>query len=157
MSTKTEVVYPSISSYSGSSQLNLGPYNVPTVGRLLRAEVRGQFNYQGANYDASSVLANLALWAVQWVPAGDSPSDVVTTADGPQFLIREQMGTEDILTSWAPSTDVSALLLSYGLRSFWAGQLHIGESIDLYMSLRAPTSVTLANFNLFASLRFWWS
>lgn len=157
MSTKAEVVYPSTSSFSGTSQLNLGPYTVPTVGRLLRTEVRGMINVQGSTISVSSVTANFGLWGVQWVPTGNAPSDIVTTADGPQFPIREQVGNKDLITTWAPSTDDAALLFNFGLRSFWAGQLHIGQTIDLYLSLRAPTGASLSNANLFASLRFWWS
>lgn len=156
MTTLVEVVYPSTSAFSGTSQLNLGPYFVPDVKRLLRAEVHGAINFQGATVGTSSVVANLQLWAVQWVPHGTSPSDVVTTADGDQWLIRQQVGRDDLSSTWAPSTDAAGLLTSLALDGWWAGQLAINTSIDLYMSLRAPTGASITNQNLFASLRFWW-
>lgn len=156
MSTLVEVVYPSTSSFSGSSQLNLGPYFVPDVKKLLRAEVHGAINYQGATIAVTSVVANFQLWAVQWVPHGSSPADIVTTADGDNWLIRQQTGQDDLITSWAPSTDDAAQLASLALNGWWAGQLAINTSIDLYMSTRAPTGVPVPNQNLFASLRFWW-
>lgn len=156
MATLVEVVYPSTSSFSGVAQLNLGPYLVPDVKRLLRAEVHGAINFQGATIAVSSVAANFQLWAVQWVPHGSAAADVVTTADGPNWLMRQQVGQDDSYTTWAPSTDNAGLLVSYGLNGSWAGQLAINTSIDLYMSLRAPTGVSVPNENLFASLRFWW-
>ena len=157
MSTKQAVVYPSSSSFVGTAQVNLGPYNIPTVGRLLRVEVRGQVNFQTTTFGSASVLANTILWAVQWVPQGNGASDIITTADGPQFPIREQLGQQDLLGFWAPSTDTAALCAALGLRSFSAGQVHVGESIDMYLSLKTPTGVSFGNANLFASLRFWWS
>ena len=157
MPTEQQVEYPSTSAFSGSSQLDLGPFFISDVGKLLRHEVRGQVNFQGASVTDMGVAANTALWAVQWVPHGDSPSNIVTTIDGPQFPIREQMGTTDLSPIWAPTADAAAVLASFGLYSFWAGQLVVNQSIDLYLSVKAPNGASLPNANLFASLRTWWS
>lgn len=157
MSVKTQVEYPSVGSFSGTSQLNIGPFFISNVVKLLRHEVRGQLNSQGSALSSTSVFANTALWAVQWVPHGNSPSNIISTVDGPQFPIREQMGTIDEAIAWAPSSSAGAVLNSYGLVSFWAGQLPVNQSIDLYLSVNTPTGVGLSNCNLFASLRTWWS
>lgn len=157
MPINVQTEYPSVSAFSGTSQLNIGPFFISSVGKLLRHEVRGQLNAQGQNISNTSVGANVALWAVQWVPAGNSPSNIITTVDGPQFPIREQMGTEDQERVWALATDVAATVPSFGLRSFWAGQLVVNQSIDLYLCVNTPTGIGLANCNLFASLRTWWS
>lgn len=157
MPTSVQTEYPSSGSFSGSGQFDFGPFFIDSVVKLLRHEVRGQVNYQAVTAGDTSVQANKLLWAVQWVPSGDSPSDIVTTVDGPQFPIREQLGTLDLLTTWAPSTDTSGLMTSSGLRSFWAGQLVVNQSIDLYLSFKAPTGEAIANANFFASLRTWWS
>lgn len=156
MATLVEVVYPSISSFSGTSQLNLGPYFVPSVKRLLRVEVHGEINFQGSSIGTSSVFANFQLWAVQWVPHGTAALDCVTTADGPQWPIRQQTGQDDGHATWSPSTDVAGVLSHLALNGWWAGQLAINGDIDLYLSSRAPTGVSVSNQNLFASLRFWW-
>lgn len=157
MGIKSQVEYPSSGSFSGTGQLNLGPFFISDVVKLLRHEVRGQLNQQGQNGSDTAVLANEPLWAVQWVPAGNSPSDIVTTIDGPQFPIREQMGTIDLITTFAPDTADAAFFHSYGLRSFWAGQLVVNQSVDLYLSVKTPDGVAIPNSNLFASLRTWWS
>ena len=157
MPINVQTEYPSSSSFSGTGQLNLGPFFISSVGKLLRHEVRGQVNFQGATITSAGVLGNQSLWAVQWVPSGDSPSDIVSTVDGPQFPIREQMGTMDEVTSWAPTTDVGAVLITYGMRSFWAGQLVVNQSIDLYLSVKTPDGSAQPNSNLIASLRTWWS
>lgn len=157
MSTAVQVEYPSNSAFSGSSQVNIGPFFISDVNKLLRHEVRGQVNFQAESVSDMIVIANLGLWAVQWVPTGDSPSDIVSTVDGPQFPIREQMGTKDLISTWAPTADAAALMVSYGLVSFWAGQLPVGRSIDLYLSVKPPSGTGLGNANLFASLRTWWS
>ena len=119
--------------------------------------MRGQLNAQGVTLGATSVAANTALWAVQWVPHGNSPSNIISTIDGPQFPIREQMGTSDGDITWSPSSNAAADLGTYGLRAFWAGQLAVNQSIDLYLSVNTPTGVGLTNCNVFASLRTWWS
>lgn len=155
--TQVEVVYPSTSSFSGTGQLNLGPYYAPAVNSLLRAEVRGSVNYIGATISTASVFANFQLWALQWVQHGTLPQDCVLVADGPQWLIREQTNTLGYTATWAPSTDDAGTVAGVGLNADWAGQLYIGEDIDFYLSLRAPTGADIAGMNLFASIRWWWS
>jgi hypothetical protein len=158
VAVQTEVVYPSIPSFSSSSQLNLGPYFVPAPNKLLRAEVRGRVNFQTTTVGTGSVLANFALWALQWVPHGAGAADCVTTADGPNWLIRQQIGDTSVYSTWAPPTGVLGQQLGGdALHADWAGQLAIGSDIDLWLSFRAPTGVTLGNLNVFASIRFWWS
>lgn len=157
MPINVQTEYPSVSSFSGTSQLNIGPFFISSVGKLLRHEVRGQLNAQGQTISGTSVSANTALWAVQWVPHGNSPSNIISTVDGPQFPIREQLGTTDKDLTWAPTTGGADTLGSWGLRSFWAGQLVINQSIDLYLCVNTPTGIGLANCNLFASLRTWWA
>lgn len=154
--TLVEVVYPSTSSFSGTSQLNLGPFPVPSVHRLLRLEVHGKFNLAGVLLGPSGILANVALWAVQWVPSGTSPSDCVTTADGDQWLIRQQIGAGDTHAVWAGSGVDGNSLTSWSTDGSWAGQLAINGDIDLYLSSRAPTGFSLENRNYFGSMRFWW-
>lgn len=154
--TLVEVVYPNTAAFSGISQLNEGPFFVPSVKRLLRAEVRGAINYQGATISNTSVFGNFQLWSLQWVPHGTPAQDCVTTADGVQWLIRQQIGTSDGAIAWAPSTTAAATLSTNGMHADWAGQLAINGDIDLYLSLRAPTGASIANMNLFASIRFWW-
>lgn len=157
MSTSVQVEYPSESAFSGSAQVNMGPFFISDVVKLLRHEVRGQVNFQAESVEDTIVIANLGLWAVQWVPTGNSPSDIVTTVDGPQFPIRQQMGTADLISTWAPTADAAALMVSYGLVASWGGQLPVGRSIDLYLSVKPPSGTGLGNANLFASLRTWWS
>lgn len=156
-SVKAAVVYPQTSSASGSGQENYGPYEVPSCIALLRVEVRGEVNFQGATISDTSVTANYQLYAVQYVAHGAAAADIVSTADGLPFLLREQTGRDDTLTTWAPNTDSAAILGSLGLRAQWAGQLQINESIDLYLSFKSPGGQSVPNHNLFASLRFWWS
>ena len=156
MAPQVEVVYPSTSAFSGTGQLNLGPYFVPSVVKLLRAEVRGKINFQGAAVTSAGVEANFQLWAVQWVPHTAAPADCIVTADGPNWLIREQVGSQESRVGWEPSTGTAAYLAGYPLKADWAGQLLISGDIDLWLSLQAPTGVGIANQNLFASLRFWW-
>lgn len=156
MGTQVEVVYPSTSAFSGTGQLNLGPYFVPSVVRLLRMEVRGKFNFQGFVINSSGVEANFQLWAVQWVPHTAAPADCITTADGPGWLVRQQLGQDESRISWAPDTDNAAYLAGVPIIADWAGQLVINGDIDLWLSARAPTGVSIANMNCFASIRFWW-
>lgn len=157
MATMTQVEYPSSAAFSGTAQVDFGPFFISNVNKLLRHEVRGQVNTQGAVVAPGSVFENAILWAVQWVPAGNSPSDIVTTIDGPQFPIREQLGSDAVIAAWSPATANGEILGTLGLRSFWAGQLVVGQSIDLYLSLKTPNGSAIQNSNLFASLRTWWS
>lgn len=157
MVTKAATVYPSIVSFSGSAQTNIGPYNIPSAITLLRVEVHGLVNYQSVAATHPTVGANYLLWAVQWVPAGAGASNIITAADGDHFPIREQLGDTDLLTSWEPSTATAAVQSSLGLRASWAGQVPISPSVDLYLSFASPSGGSSSNANVFATLRFWWS
>lgn len=157
MGTQIEVVYPSVTGFSGTSQLNLGPYTITSVKTLLRAQHRGMVNFQGATVTAASSEANTPLWAVQFVTHGSSPADVVTTIDGGTWLIRRQLGSQPTRVSWAPASDNGAYLAGYDMTDDWAGQLALGFGIDLYVSMRAPTGASLPTLNLYSSLRFWWA
>lgn len=157
MTVKVEVVYPTTSSFSGSGQLNIGPFASGTVQTLLRAEVRGKINYQGLTAGTGSVEANFPLWALQWVPSTAAPADCITTADGPSWLIREQTGSQESRIGWSPDTAFVAYLAGYPLKAEWAGQLPLGFPIDLYLSLKSPSGAGTPNFNLFASIRWWWT
>lgn len=157
MAVQTEVVYPSTAAFSGTGQLDLGPYFVPTVAKLLRVEVHGKVNFEAVTFGTTGVEANFQLWAVQWVAHGAAAANIVTTADGPNFPIRQQLGDQESRVAWAPSTAISAVMIGYPLVGEWAGQLPIGNDIDLYLSLRPPQAVSINNENVIASLRFWWA
>lgn len=157
MATLIEVVYPSTTSYAGTAQLNLGPYEVPTVANLLRAEVRGQMNFQGSSIVDNTTITNPMIYGVQWVPFGDPANDVVTSADGPGWLMREVLGSTDYNTTWAPTTDTAALYGGNGMHADWAGQLPVNQSIYLYLSIKSPTGYSVVNSNVYATLRFWWT
>lgn len=157
MATQKQVVYPNTSSFSGTAQLNEGPFNIPTVNKLLRAEVRGKVNFQGVVIASTGVEANFQVWGLQWVPQGNAALDVVTSGDDNHWLIREQLGSQESRVEWTPSTNSAVYLAGYAMHEDWAGQLPIGASIDLYLSLRAPTGVSISNMNLFATLRWWWA
>lgn len=154
--TLVEVVYPSNPAYTGPSQLDIGPFHVPDVNTLLRLEVHGKVNFQGIIFNGGSVEANFQLWAVQWVTGGAAPADCITTADGPAFLIRQQMGLNDTRFAWDQTSTDGVAIIGYGLDAYWAGQLAINTSIDLWLSINAPTGVSVPNQNIFASMRFWW-
>lgn len=154
--TLVEVVYPSTSAFSGTGQLDMGPFFVPDVNWLLRLEVHGKINFQGTLFGASSVNANFQLWAAQWVTHGSAPANIVTAPDGAGWLLRQQTGTNETHDCYAPSTDTAAMFNTYPLEGDWAGQVAIGTDIDLWLSLRPPTGVSISNQNVFASMRFWW-
>jgi len=103
-------VYPSTSSFSGAGQLNLGPYYIPSPAALLRVEVHGKANFQGATIASNGVEANYPLWGVQWVTHGSSPQDVVSSADDEHWLLREQLGSDETRFAWEPTSSNAAYL-----------------------------------------------
>lgn len=157
MAVQTEVVYPSTGSASGSGQVDLGPFYVPAVTTLLRAEVRGKINFETLSINYPFYEANYQLWALQWVPHGTVAQNCITSADGKQWLIRQQVGSEESRIAWAPTSDTGLYLATYPTVAEWAGQQYIGESIDLYLSMAPPTSAGVDAFNYYGSIRFWWS
>lgn len=157
MTTLVQVVYPNTSAFSGTAQLNEGPFFIPSVNTLIRCEVHGQVNFEALSLSATGVVGSFQLWSVQWVPHGTPAQDCVTTADGPRWLIRQQLQTSDYYTTWAPTSGPGVFLNGGSLTGKWAGQLAINGDIDVYLSLRAPTGAAIANQNLMGSIRFWWA
>lgn len=155
--TNKEVVYPSVSSFSGTAQLNMGPFASGDVNTLFRAEVRGKTNYQGVTIASTGVEANFQVWGLQWVESGNSPADVVTSLDDDHWLIREQLGTLDTRMMYSPSSNTAAYFATNATKAEWAGQLVINLPIDLYISFRAPTGASITNMNYFGTIRWWWS
>lgn len=156
MAVQTEVVYPSTAAFSGTGQLDLGPYFVPSVNKLLRLELHAKRNVQIVLFGSTSVEENIELYAVQWVPHGGAPANCVTTADGVNWLIRRQAGDQETRFAWSNATADGYASATVVLEGCWAGQLLIGGDIDLYLSMRSPTGAGIGNCNVFGSIRFWW-
>lgn len=157
MPIQAATVYPMTTAFSGSGQLDEGPFNIPFVNSLLRLETHGQVNFAADAIIPTGVEANQQLWGVQWVLAGAGPQNVITSADGPQWLMRQQIHSGGTVGVWTPTTADANHIHTYPLQDEWAGQRHIGASIDIYLSLAPPSGVLVGNLNLFGSLRFWWS
>jgi hypothetical protein len=142
-------------SFSGSSQVAMGPFPMGDVNKLFRLEARGAINAQGASISTSSVVSNFVTWGVCLVPHGNSPPDVLTSSDSDTWLIRTGLGSTDLFTSWAPSTDTAGSLLSYAMNGDWAGQLSYGgNSMDAFVCLRAFTG-SIADSNSLGQARLW--
>jgi hypothetical protein len=145
------------SSVTGGGQYNQGPFNPGTVNRLLKVESRGMQNYEAAAVATNGVLANLALWGIQWVAHGASPLDILISLDSDQWLIREQETGEDYQSVWAPQTTIPGVFSGYGLNRTWRGQYQIAADIDFYVSWALPFGGSWPNWNSFGNLRAWWS
>lgn len=157
MATKN-IFYWGTPSFSGTGQFNEGPFHIGDVNRLLRVKIRGNVNYQGVNYGATSVEANLLLWAASWVAHGASPLDVILAGDTTQFLVREQTKLGDSGIFWAPSTDTAAALRTLEIVGDWSGQLALsGADTDMYVSFAPPFGGSTDNFNTYGTVEAWWS
>jgi hypothetical protein len=142
--------------FSGTDQLSLGPGDIGLVHKLFRCHVRGQVNVQSETGAVGTVNANFWVWGVNIVPHGDSPDDVIESADSDAWLIRGQIGYNDYVTTWAPSSDDCGVLGGFGLTDEWAGQLNLaGAEMDLYFCIKTATTA-LPNANVFTTVRLWW-
>lgn len=157
MATQREVVYPSIAAFNSNLILTFGPYPSGFIHTLLRAEVRGKVNFQGETISVASVEANYQIWGLQWVSHGSPALDPVSSADSRQWMLREQLGSQDTTKAWTPAANTAASLKSYQTRGDWAGQMLISDNVDLYLAMRAPTGVVIPNMNYFGSIRWWWT
>lgn len=157
MSTKKQANAFSNPTWLSSAQLNIGPYAVGSVTTLLRAEIRGKVNFQAVALSALSVEANWLMFGLQWVLHGAAPLDVITSADGDHWLVRERIGDTGSAAAWAPSSDVFGYIKGYHMGADWAGQIPIGSIIDFYVSFNSAEGVVVPNYNTFGSIRSWWS
>lgn len=157
MGTQKEVVYANVPTFSGTAVLYIGPYPSGVVNKLLRAEVHGAVNYQGAAVGVSSQFSNILLWGVHWVAHGAGALDPITSADDDHWLIRQQTGDQSFATTWAPSTATAGTLAGVQLAANWAGQLPIAASIDFFFAFKSSTGAGVAPLGIEATLRWWWS
>ena len=150
------VFYPSTGAFSGSGQLELGPFHVGVINKLTQVRLNGSANFEAAALIPTGIIANLAIYGIQWVPHGNSPGDVVLSAYDDTWPIRHQWGVTDWGTSWTPTANDANVMNTWGIWGHWAGQLAIGADTDLWFLLKSPTGQAIDNFNLFASLEAWW-
>jgi len=143
-------------SYSGSAQLNVGPYHVGFVNKFFRVEVHGQINTQAQPLGDTSVLANRLVFGVQQVPHTASAEDVITSSDSDTWFVRRQVGDSDMVVGWAPSTDVASVLPTNAVHDDWAGQLAIGADTDVWFSFRNSDLTVQPNYNTYGTMRIWW-
>jgi hypothetical protein len=143
------------SSFSGSSQIAMGPFPMGDVNKLFKLQAHGAINFQGATVATSSVFANFLTWGVCLVPHGNSPPDVLTSSDSDAWLIRTGLGNTDFAIGWAPSTDNAGNIGSYAMDGDWAGQQSYGgASQDVFVCLRAFVG-SVANANSMGQARLW--
>jgi hypothetical protein len=157
MGTLHNLFYWGTGSFSGTGQFDEGPFAIGAINKLLRAEVRGELNFQGDTFGDTSVSANLLMWGLQIVPHGDAAQDVIVSDDNDSWLLRRQTGGYDYPKVFSPSTDTAAALTSIGMREDWAGQLAEGISVDAYLSFAPPFGGSTPNFNTYGTLRFWYA
>lgn len=143
--------------FSGTSQLNLGPFFIGFVNKLYKVQVRGQVNYQGVTLGSSSVLANFLAWGLLWVPHTAAATDVITSADDETWISRRQTGDDDYPVEIAPSSGTSGVLLTNAINDDWAGQLAIAQDADLWMCFKSSTGASISNLNTFGTVRLWWN
>jgi hypothetical protein len=144
------------SSFSGTGQLDEGPFHVGTVNKFFRAEVRGNINYEGVSVADTGVFANYAAWGLQQIAHGSSPLDVVSSADDDAWLMRRQTGSQDVVPAYAPNSDTGAFFVTNTVADDWAGQLAIGADTDVYLVIKGITGSGLANLNTYGTIRLWW-
>jgi hypothetical protein len=156
MSHLLTTMYWNTDSFSGTDQLNEGAFEFGTVNKLFRCHVRGAVNVQAGTFDDTSIWTNNLAWGVQVIPHGDSPFDVVDSSDSDTWIIRGQIGFNDVAVGWAPNTDNSAVLSAVTIRDEWAGQLNLaGANMDCYLSIKASVG-SASNFNTTGTIRWWW-
>ncbi len=146
--------YPS---FSGTSQLDLGPFFVGFVNKFYKVQVHGACNFQGAVYGSSSVAANFLGWGVQQVPHTAAAEDLITSADSETWFIRRQTGQNDQTKVWSPDSNNAAVLTTQATTDDWAGQLAIGGDTDLWVSFASTTGAAVGNMNTFGTVRLWWN
>jgi hypothetical protein len=142
-------------SFSGSSQIAMGPFPMGNVNKLFKLKARGAINFQAGTISTSTVISNYLTWGVCLIPHGNSPPDVLTSSDSDAWLIRTGLGSTDLVNAWAPSTDTAGAQLSYSMDDDWAGQLSYGGAAqDVFICLRA-FSGSVANANTLGQVRLW--
>lgn len=145
------------SAFSGTTQLDLGPFDIGVVNKLFKAEANGQVNVQAQAIGSSGVTSNELTWAVYWVPHGNPSLNIITTFDSDTFLIRRQTGSEDNYTTWAPSTATGVMNQTLATVDRWAGQLFLNQHADLWISMVTSTGAGWSNSNTFGTVRLWWN
>jgi hypothetical protein len=143
-------------SFSGSSQIAMGPFPMGDVNKLFKLQARGAINFQGSTIATTTIWANFLTWGVCLVDHGSSPPDVLTSSDNDAWLIRTGLGSTDLINAWAPSTDSAGALGTFAMDGEWAGQTSYGgASQDVWICLRAFAGA-VASANSLGQVRLWY-
>lgn len=148
MSTSRNIYYFNANiSFSGGSQ-NQGPWNISSLGKILRATARGSLAAGADNIPPTYVAGNAVIFGAQYGPAGYTPLDIVTGADSGQFLWVGQLDLGDLFPVWAPSSDTAQGMYWLSLLQQWNGQLDVAASSDFYLSWGIPFSPGSSVYNV---------
>ena len=144
--------------FSGTSQLDVGPWNIGNVNKLFRLQTRGTVDFHSTNITSPTVFGSPVAWGVQIVAHGTSPSDVISDPDSDQWLMRVRAGTGEGNATWSPNSNTATTVQAVATADDWAGQLALGAvNIDAWVSFKGFPFLSLAEFDTYGTLRFWWT
>lgn len=123
-----------------------GPLNLGTVGKLFSVKMNGSAASPLVTLGSASALLNASVFGLQWGAAGFTPNDPIAGGDAFNWLALGGLTFGPQVIVWAPTTangyGLAGNPISYG----WAGQLYVGQNVDVYFSMAAiePAGSSLA-------------
>lgn len=147
MTTSRSIFYFNETTSSLPTQVNQGPWNLSSLGKLLRVTTRGSIGQEAGSISPTYQPINGLNWGLQLGAHGYTPMNVVTGADSLDWLWTGEIDLGNLLPVWAPSSDDAQGFDVVSLTQTWAGQWDISASTDFYLSFGDPFSITGGVYN----------
>lgn len=148
MSTSRSIFYFNAAISLSSGTANQGPWNISSLGKILRARSVGSFAAGADTILPTYVAGSDVIFGAQYGPAGYTPIDIVTGADSGQVLYVAQLNLGNLFPVWAPSSADAQGMFWIPLDNEWDGQLDVAASSDFYLSWGVPVGSDTATYNV---------
>lgn len=140
------------------SQFDIHVASLTSLGRILAMFAHGELSVQSGNVTPPFVTASDLLWGVQWVPSGNSPQDILTSAPGDQWFWRHMVAhNNDARQGFDTPSTTATTQVSHTLKERYQGQGNRpGGTVDIYVSFRSVFNITVSPFFTSGSLEGYW-
>lgn len=117
-------------------------------GPIIAIESYGELSVQSGNVTPPFVTASDLIWGIQWVPSGNTPLDILTSAPTDQWFWRHMVAhNNDARQGFDTPSTTATTQVSHTLKERYRGQGNRpGGAIDVYVSFRSVFNITVSPF-----------
>lgn len=141
------------------TQFDIHIASLTSFGRVTAILAYGQLSSQSGNVTPPFVTASDLLWGIQYVPSGNTPLDILTSAPTDQWFWRHMVAeNNDQRQGFDTPSTTATTQASFSLKERYQGQGNRpNAAIDIYVSFRSVFNITVSPFFTSGSAEGYWT